>query len=143
MHLRLLLWGALHTAASVQGRRSREKVALLAARLLLLGRCKALFEPVHSLAVSVDGDSIRWPVATVAATSRSVIIDWLIVVARPRSAAISLFVGEIGRSGGLGKGLLGCQDLPEIINSDLGVSSRAVCLGVDAYMASHELREAH
>ena len=137
----MLLWGALHTAPSVKSCRSREKVALLPACLLLLRWCKALFEPVHALVVSVDGDTIRWPGATVAATSRSSIVaSSLIVVARPRSASISLFVGEIGRSGGLGKGLLGCQDLPEIINGHLGVASRAVCLGIETYMASHELR---
>ena len=89
----MLLWGAFHAAPGVQGRWSREKVALLSTLLLLLGRSEALLDPVHSLAVPVDGDAKRRSGATVAATSRTSIVDGLIVVARPRSAAISLFVG--------------------------------------------------
>ena len=125
-----LLWSAICTGLGGQGR-SREKVAVLSARMPLLRGCKALFEPVHALTIIVDGDAIRSG-AAMAPTPR---IDCLIVVARLGSAGVSLFFAD--SSAGLGKGFLGCQDLPQVVDGKL------VLLAARASLLLHEGLDTH
>ena len=131
-----LLWGAICTGLGGQGR-SREKVAVLSARMPLLRGCKALFEPVHALTIIVDGDAIRSG-AAMAPTPR---IDCLIVVARLGSAGVSLFFAD--SSAGLGKVFLGCQDLPQVINRHLGIRISFLCIGSPSQVPPHQLSQVH
>ena len=87
-----------------------------------------------TLAIIIDSNAAG-PVLTMA-TAASI---GLVVVARPGSAGVFLFFAEDG-GGGLGKVFLGRQDLPQIVDRHLGISSGIVWLGRQSDLTRHQLR---
>lgn len=128
-----LLWGYLRTALSFQCR-SGEKFAVCAPTDLHRRRV-ALVSLATALAVIVNGDTAG-PVLAVATAAS---IGPLVVVARPGPAGVFLFFAEDG-GGGLGKVFLGRQDLPQIVDRHLGISSGIVWLGRQSDLTRHQLR---
>ena len=88
-----------------------------------------------TLAIIIDSNAAG-PVLTMATAAS---IGPLVVVARPGPAGVFLFFAEDG-GGGLGKVFLGRQDLPQIVDRHLGISSGIVWLGRQSDLTRHQLR---